>query len=326
MHPLREDAEYFKEYVCQIKSYQHIEVRAMEKGYLTDIFVDEGQLLSKGQPMFQVMPLVFQAELNKAEAEVRFADIEYQNTRQLSDQNIVSINELALAKAKLDKAKAELSLAKVHLDLTKIVAPFDGIMDRLEVRLGSFVDEGDLLTKLSDNSKMWAYFNVPEAEYLEYKSNMSQGDYFHVHLRLANNKIFQHEGVVETIVGDFNNETGNIAFRATFPNPDGLLRYGQTGTIRVDIPYENALLIPQKCTFEVLDKKYVYVVDEENKVHSRRIEIAAELPHIYIIEDGLDDHDLIMLEGLRHVRENDEIKYDLVDSKETLANLDLYAE
>ena len=96
--------------------------------------------------------------------------------------------------------------------------------------------------------------------------------------------------------------------------------------IRVDIPYENALLIPQKCTFEILDKKYVYVVDEEKRIHSRRIKIAAELPHIYIIKDGLDDHDLILLEGLRHVRENDEITYELVDPAETLANLDLYAE
>lgn len=172
--PIKMDTSINKAYVCQIRSINHIEVRALEKGYLQNIYVDEGQFIRKGQPMFQVMPLLYQAEVQKAQAEANFAEIEYQNTKVLADSNVVSKNELALAKAKLDKANAELSLAKVHMSFTLIRAPFDGIMDRFQVRLGSLLDEGELLTVLSDNSKMWVYFNVPEAEYLEYTTTIKK--------------------------------------------------------------------------------------------------------------------------------------------------------
>ncbi|MCG7860090.1 efflux RND transporter periplasmic adaptor subunit, partial [Flavihumibacter sediminis] len=98
--------------------------------------------------------------------EVEFAEIEYQNTQKLAESNIVSPNELAMAKARLNKAKAELNIKNVHLQFTSIYAPFNGMIDRFLVRKGSLLDEGDLLTHLSDNSHMWVYFNVPEAEYL----------------------------------------------------------------------------------------------------------------------------------------------------------------
>jgi membrane fusion protein (multidrug efflux system) len=173
---------------------------------------------------------------------------------------VVSPNELAMAKAKYDKAKAELALAQTHLRFTQINAPFDGIMDHFQVRLGSLVDEGDLLTTLSDNTKMWVYFNVPEAEYLDYKMKAKKDSIMKVELLMANHQMFEYPGIVETIEADFNNETGNIAFRATFPNPKGLLRHGETGNIQVKETIKDAILIPQKATFEVLEKKYVYVI------------------------------------------------------------------
>src|SRR5690606_26411754 len=208
----------------------------------------------------------------------------------------VSKNELALAKAKFDKANAEVSLAQVHLDFTRIKAPFDGYMDRFHVRLGSLIDEGELLTSLSDNRKRWVYFNVPEAEYLEYETVIKKDSLVHVNLLMANNKMFKHQAIVETIEADFNNETGNIAFRATFPNPKGLLRHGETGTVLMNTPLKNVLLIPQKSTFEILDKKYVFVIDKDNIVRSRHITITAELPHIYVVKDGLEETDKILLE------------------------------
>jgi membrane fusion protein (multidrug efflux system) len=173
--PVRKDTMIFKEYVCQIKAISHIEMRSQERGYLQNIYVDEGQFVRKGQMMFQIMPVIYQAEKEKAKANVSFAEIEYQNTKNLADSNIVSKNELALSKAKLDKEKAELSLAQAHLSFTEIRAPFDGIMDRFYERQGSLVDEGELLTMLSDNSKMWVYFNVPEAEYLDYAMRSRKG-------------------------------------------------------------------------------------------------------------------------------------------------------
>ncbi len=324
--PLQKDTLVTKQYVCQIRAISHIELRALERGYLQKIFVDEGQHLKQGQLMFQIMPMLYQAEKQKAEAEANFADIEYQNTKRLADSNIVAPNELALAKAKLNKAKAELSLAQVHLGFTEIKAPFNGIMDHFHVRLGSLVEEGDLLTTLSDNTKMWVYYNVPEAEYLDYKSKIKKDSTIKVRLIMANNQMFDHPGVVETIEADFNNETGNIAFRAAFPNPEGLLRHGETGNIEMTTPIKNALLIPQKATFEVLEKKYVYVLDKDNVIKSREITISAEMPHIYVVQSGLKKDDKLLLEGLRQVRENEKIHYKFVQPDAVMSQLDLYAE
>src|SRR6478735_7548877 len=168
--PLKTDTTIIEQFVCQIHAIRHIELRAQEKGYLEKIFVDEGQVVKKGQLLFQIMPKIYEAEMQKAKAEANFANIEYQNTKSLADRKIVAPNELAMAKAKLDQAKAELALTQVHLQFTQIRAPFDGIIDRFLVREGSLVDEGELMTTLSDNSKMWVYFNVPESEYLDFKA------------------------------------------------------------------------------------------------------------------------------------------------------------
>ncbi len=325
-NPLKKDTITVKQYVCQIRAIQHIELRALERGYLQKIFVDEGHFVKQGQPMFQIMPMLYKAELQKAQAEVKFAEIEYQNTKALADSNVVSPNELALAKAKYEKAKAEESLAEVHLGFTEIRAPFSGIMDHFQVRLGSLVDEGDLLTTMSDNSKMWVYFNVPEAEYLAYKSKAAKDSPMRVQLVMADHELFPYEGVVETIEADFNNETGNIAYRATFPNPTGLLRHGETGNIQVKKEVKNGLLIPQRATFEVLEKKFVYVIDKDNKVRSREITIADELPHIFVVQSGLSEGDKILLEGLRQVREAEEIDFKMVKPDSVLSHLNLYAE
>ncbi|WP_026705190.1 efflux RND transporter periplasmic adaptor subunit [Flavobacterium soli] len=325
-NPIRKDTVVTKDYVSQIQASRHIELRALERGYLQKIFVDEGQFVKQGQILFQIMPKLYEAEMEKAKAEASFAEIEYKNTKRLAENNVVAPNELAMAKAKLDKAKAELSLTKVHLEFTQVRAPFDGIIDRFNVRLGSLVEEGDLLTNLSDNSKMWVYYNVPEAEYLDFRQNQKSDSKPVVKLLMANNQYFENSGIVETIEADFNSENGNIQFRATFPNPKGLLRHGETGNIHVTIPLKNTLLIPQKATFEVLDKKYVFVIDKNNTVQSREVTIEAEMPHLFAIKAGLSENDKILLEGLRLVKEKEKIKYKLVAPQTVLSNLELYAE
>jgi membrane fusion protein, multidrug efflux system len=324
--PFHEDTIITKEYVCQIHAIRHIEVRALERGYVQNIFVDEGQMLHPGQKMFKIMPNIYQAELLKAKAEANTMSIEYQNTKGLADQNIVSANELALAKAKLDKAEAEVKLYETHLGFTDINAPFEGIMDHLEVRLGSLVEEGALLTTLSDISKLWVYFNVPESEYLDYKDYKNNEDGVKVHLRMANGKVFDQTGVIETIEADFDNKTGNIEFRATFPNPNKILRHGETGNILMEKPYKNALLIPQKAVFEIMDKPYVYVINKENKLEQRLIKIAADVPYLFIIKEGLQDDDKILLEGLRKVHPGDEVEINLKPAEQVRSELKLYTE
>ena len=326
--PILIDTLIYHDYVCQIHSIQHIELRTLEQGYLQNIYVDEGQSVKKGQLLFQIMPTINQAEVQKAKAEVSFAEIEYQNTKSLADSNIVSKTELALAAAKLEKARAELNLAQAHLNFTEIHAPFDGIVGRFnDVRLGSLVDEGELLTTLSDNSKMWVYFNVPEAEYLDYATGNKSDSLLKVKLQMANNRLFDVEGVVETIEADFNNETGNIAFRATFPNPKGTLRNGETGNILMPVPLENALLIPQKASFQILDRRYVFVIDENQVARSTEIVVGAEMPHIYQVVSGLNPTDKVLVEGLRKVKNGQAVEVDFKDQRQLWVDLnDIHAE
>ncbi len=325
--PIQVDTSLNKEYVCQIKAINHIELRSLERGYLTKTFVDEGQHVRQGQLMFQIMPLIYQAESEKSKADVEYAEIEYQNTKILSDKNIVSPQELALAKAKLDREKADLKLSNTHLSLTSVKAPFNGIMDKFHMRLGSLVDEGELLTTISDNSKLWVYFNVPEAEYLDYAARIKKEGPQKVQLMMANNMLFNHDGYFETIEADFNNETGNIAFRATFPNPEGILRHGETGTILMPTYVKNAIMIPQEATFDILDKKFVYVVNAKGVIETKQITVGLEMPHIYTVTSGLTVNDKILVEGLRKVKNGDRIKTKFKPYREVLEGLNhLHAE
>lgn len=324
--PIKMDTTIIKEYVCQIHAISHIELRAQERGFLQKIYIDEGQTVKKGQLLFQIMPNLYEADVMSARSEVQVAEIEVANSQALFDKNVVSKNDLAMAKAKLNKAKAELNLAETHLGFTEIKAPFNGIIDKFHVRLGSLVDEGDLFTSLSDNSTLWVYFNVPESEYLDYMQHNNEKSSKDVQLKMANNEMYKHIGKIETIEADFNNETGNIAFRATFDNSEKLLRHGETGTILIKTPMKDVMIIPQKSTYEVLDQKYVFVVDKNNIVHSRNVTVGAELQHLYVITEGLKEGDKIVLEGLRKINEKDKIKYKFVQPKKAVSELELYAE
>lgn len=324
--PMKKDAVVVREYVCQIHSRSNIEVRALERGYLEATQVKEGQRVKEGDPMFKIMPLVYQAELKRAQAEAQVAQVEYENTRRLTESKVVSDTELAMSKAKLEKVQAEVNLAQTHLGFTAIKAPFPGLVDRLHLRQGSLVDEGDLLTTLSDNSEMWVYFNVPEAEYLDYASQEQPDERKKVSLLMANGKLFNHPGRVNVIEAEFNNETGTIPFRADFPNPEGLLRHGETGNIQMKKMIKGAVLIPQKATFEILDHRYVFIVGKDDVLTQQRIHISEELEDLFIVSKGLTENDRIVLEGQRRVHNGEKAEYDFEEPEEAFKNLKLRAE
>jgi membrane fusion protein (multidrug efflux system) len=324
--PIRKDVVSTQQYVCQIHSCNHIEVRALEGGYLEQIHVREGQAVKKGELMFKIIPVIYQAKLDTEIAEARRIEIELFNAQNLAKKGIVSDQEVALKKAELAKANAQVALARAELNFTDITAPFDGIVDRQLYQLGSLIDEGDTLTTFSDNSLMWVYFNVPERRYLEYKAELDKGSRDHqmqIELKLANGKIFPQPGKIGAIEADFNNTTGNISFRADFPNPQSLLRNGQTGTILIHRTLENVVVIPQRATYEILDKRYAYVVDEKNVVHQRDITVQSEQEDIFVIESGLEEGEKIILEGLRQVRDGDTIEYEFVPAEEALSTKNL---
>ena len=316
--PVLMDTSFTKEYVAQIQSLQNIEIRAKVKGFIESINVDEGQVVKKGQLLFTIRPREYEAELAKAQAQVKTAELEMLNVKTLADKGIVSKNELALSVAKLNEVKTEAAMAELYVSYTKITAPFDGIIDRIKFKAGSLIDEGTLLTTLSNNKEVYAYFNVTEQEYLDFKTQASSKSKMAAKLLLANNQPHKYKGAIETIEGEFDNNTGTIAFRAKVPNPELLLKHGETGKVQLTVDLKNALIIPQKATFEVQDKMYVFVVDQNNVVKTRGIVIKQKISNIYIIESGIQPTDKILLEGIQSVKEDEKIESVFVSPQQAL--------
>lgn len=333
--PKSQDVILTQEYVCQIHAQRHINVCAFDNGYLEEINVREGQAVKKGDLLFRIRPVLYKAKLDAELAEAKLAQLEYSYSKQLSESKlpVVSKNEVALLEAKMAKANAKADLAKAELNFTNVVAPYDGIIDRLQQQLGSLIKEGDVLTTLSDNSLMWVYFNVPERNYLEYMAalNHDMSDQ-QIELVLANGETFKQAGKIGAIEAKFNNQTGNIPFRADFPNPaDGrthnrLLRHGQTGTVRIRHIAKDALVLPQRATFEILDKRYVYVIDKDDVVHQREIVVDTEMDDIYLIKKGIGVKDRVVLEGMRDIRDGEKVAYEFQQPEIVIAHLKNRAE
>ena len=289
-------------YVCQIHAQRHINVRALENGYLEEISVKEGQAVKKGDSLFKIKP----AKVNLTKAESNSTDVGAPS------------DAIALASS---------GVLIRELNFTDVRAPFDGIVDRLHEQLGSLIKEGDILTTLSDNRVMWVYFNVPEKHYLEYMAARKQDQEDpKVELVLANGNKFPQSGKIGAIEAQFNNETGNIPFRADFPNPDGLLRHGQTGTVLIHRTLHDAIVIPIRATSEIMDKWYVYVVDKDDVVQQREIVIQNEMDDIFVIKKGLDVDDRIVFEGVRQVHDGEKVEYEFRSPEEVMANPKNHAE
>ncbi len=239
-----------QQYVCQLHSQRHIEVRAPAEGYLAAIPIKEGQTVKREDLLFQVRPLMDKEKL----------DTENENK------------------------------------MVAIKSPFGGMIDRLKRQQGSFVQKGETLTTLSDNSVMWVYFNVSEKRYLEYVAELGQSRQSpDIEVMLADGNKFSQPGKIGAIGAEFN--AGNVAFRADFPNPNNLLRHGQTGTVLISEVQNDAIVIPQRATLEALNKRYVYVVDKDDVAHQREILIQNESEDLFVVIKGVVVGDKIVLEG-----------------------------
>ncbi|MBD2704205.1 efflux RND transporter periplasmic adaptor subunit [Spirosoma sp. BT702] len=312
-----------REYVTTMEAVRNVEIRARVSGFLDKIYVDEGQPVHKGQLLFTLNPAEYRVNLDKAQAALRSAiagaktaEVEVDRVKLLVDKKIISPSELDLAKAKLDAARALIqeaesaqSTASLRLAHASIRAPFDGIINRIPYKIGSLIEEGALLTEVSDLHEVFAYFDVSEKEYLGFLKRhpelVGKGGQ-EVEMMLADETTYPHKGRIETMESVFE-ESGTIAFRARFPNPQKVLKHGSSGKVRLPNIVSDALLVPQKAVFEVQDKNYVYVVDKANKVKSRSFVPQARVGLNYIVRSGLEPGDRVVYEGIQNVRDGDEI-------------------
>lgn len=320
INPIITDTIYEREYAAAIKSIQNVDIRNKVKGFIEEIIVDEGQTVTKGETLFklnnaEIVQLIRKADalIQSAQAELKGTEIEYENTRKLFEKNIVSQSELELYgtkvqlnKAKLNLAKVEKEQAELHNLYTNIRAPFTGVINRIPFKKGSLIDEGALLTSISNNEFVYAYFNVSETDYLDYQ--LAEKKSKQIKLVLANNKVYPEPGIIETTESEIDPLTGNIAFRAKFYNKSQILKEGSSGKIVVPVYLKNVMLIPQKSSFEVQGNIFIYSVNKQKIVQAKKITPLFRLPNFFVINEGLSKDDLIILEGIQSVREGDMIE------------------
>lgn len=319
------EQELFREYVADVQAVRNVEVRAQVAGFLEHIYVDEGRTVRKGQPLFRINASQYHNQLNQAraavagaEAQARAARLEMERVQLLVDKNIIAKTEVALARTKVKDADARVAdarageaAARLRLSFTLVKSPFDGIIDRIPLKVGSVVEEGTLLTTVSDLRAVFAYFNVSEAEYLEYVRSQRLHPERHtdsVSLTLADGSEYPQSGHIETTESEFNAGTGSLAFRARFNNPQRLLKHGASGRVRLTNTLPQALLVPQKAVFELQDKHYVYVVDQANTVHQRAFKPQTRSGLFYVVKEGLKPGERIVYEGAPGLRNGQKIQ------------------
>jgi RND family efflux transporter MFP subunit len=330
--PIVKDAPYSSEYVAEIQSVKYVEVRSKVKGFIEKIYVDEGQPAKEGQLLFVLNSQEFEKELQKADAaykntlaDVKVSEVELTNVKVLVEKNIISKSELDVIKAKTEALKADVVEALAHkeqaalqLSFTQIRAPYHGIINRIPNKVGSLIAEGDMLTSISNNQEVFAYFNLSEMDYLNYIADKETKTKT-VSLKLANHALYDQEGKIEMIENEFDHATGNIAFRARFPNPQGILKHGANGKVVVNKVLKNALLVPQKSTFEIQDKLYVFVVKPDGVLVQRNIIPKMRFPDFYAVGAELSKDDKILFEGVENVKDGAKIEVVEIDLAKAMA-------
>ncbi|MDH7459979.1 efflux RND transporter periplasmic adaptor subunit [Chitinophagaceae bacterium 26-R-25] len=327
------------DYPANIQGVQNIEIRPKIDGYVESIAVDEGSSVKKRQLLFQIMAPQYEQNVRTAEANIKIATAEVQSAqmqvnkvRPLVDKDIVSGYELESAKyllesklAALAQAEAALNNAKTNLSYTKIYSPADGVIGLLPYKIGSLVSSTTPpLTTVSDIRKVYAYFSFDEKHGLDFFQAVRGGTMQEklatlppVTLVLANGYVMPEKGRVETASGIINTQTGSVNMRATFDNPQLLIRSGSSAIVRIPQSIPNAIMVPQKATYQIQGKLFVYVVGSNETVSSSEITIAGQTRDAYIVKSGVKKGDMIVADGINSLREGLEIK-PLVVASESL--------
>ncbi|MCB0445258.1 MAG: efflux RND transporter periplasmic adaptor subunit [Gelidibacter sp.] len=307
----------YTSYPTSIEGRVNSEVRAKISGYITDVLVDEGQKVRKGQVLFKLETQSLNQDASAAKANVDAAQVEVDKLKPLVEKNIISNVQLETAKTKLQQAKSNYNSIVANIDYGSIKSPVDGYVGSIPLRKGSLVSPSSTepLTTVSDISNVYAYFSMNEKEYLDFIQNAEGNDIAakiknlpKVTLILANGSTYGQEGKIETINSQVNVNTGSISFRAVFDNPSRLLTNGNSGKIRVPKAYENAIVVPQESTYEQQGSTYVYKIAADSTAVATRINITAEVGNMFVVSEGLKAGDKIVAKGVAKLRGDTKIK------------------
>lgn len=328
-------------YPATIKGMQDIEIRPKVAGYLTRVLVDEGASVRKGQPLFQIDDVQYRAQVNSAvaqvnvmKAQIKTQELTLANKKQLFAKNIISNydlqtaeNQLASLKAQLAAAEASLQSARDNLNWCTVTSPADGVVGMIPYRVGSLVSSSSAqaLTTVSNITKMYVYFSMTEKQLLalarenggvqEAVANMPA-----VNLVLADGTMFGQSGTISTVSGVIDATTGSVQMRATFDNAGKVLRSGGTGTVQVPVKAESVVMIPQKATYNIQDKKFCYVLGADNAVASREIQVLQQNDGTnYVVTSGLKAGERIVVDGVNQLKNG--MKINPITPAQAAANL-----
>ncbi|KAA9339002.1 efflux RND transporter periplasmic adaptor subunit [Adhaeribacter soli] len=320
------------DFPATIEGQQDIEIRPMIDGYLGGILVDEGASVKKGQLLFKINAPQYEQEVRTAEANIKIAKAEVNAARMevnkvqpLVEKNIISKYELEAAEftlqskqAALAQANATLANARTNLSYTSVTSPVNGIVGSIPYKIGSLVGRNTTkpLTTVSNIGNIFAYFSVNEKQALAFSKNTRGATTQErlatlppVSLILANGVVYPEKGKIETTSGSINSETGSLRVRAIFSNPGNLIRSGGSGVVRIPTTVDSAIVIPQKSTYEIQGKKFVYLLEDNATVNSREVTVVEnDEGHFFVVEKGLAPGDRVVLEGVASLREGAAIK------------------
>jgi membrane fusion protein (multidrug efflux system) len=304
-------------YPTSIEGIINSEVRAKISGYITEVLVDEGQKVRKGQTLFKLETQSLNQDAAAAKANVNAAQVEVDKLKPLVEKDIISNVQLETAKAKLQQAQSSYNSIGANIDYGNIKSPVDGFVGSIRLRKGSLVSPSNQepLTTVSDISEVYAYFSMNEKEYLDFIQNAEGKDIEEkiknlpkVTLVLANGSTYEEEGRIGAVNSQVNANTGSISFRAVFNNPTRLLTNGNSGKIRIPKTYKDAVVVPKESTYEQQGSTYVYKIMQDSTAVSTRINIKAEVDNLYVVSDGVKAGDKIVAKGVAKLRGETKVK------------------
>jgi membrane fusion protein (multidrug efflux system) len=334
-----QNATLNSDYPATLQGQQNIEIRPKVDGYIEQIYIDEGSVVKKGQLLFRLNAPQYaqevttsQAAISSAQADVSAAELQVNKTKPLVEKDIISHYELESAqytlkarKAALAQARAALANARTNLGYTTVTSPVNGVVGTIPYKLGSLITATTALplTTVSNIGKVYAYFSLNEKQLLNFSRTVKGSTMKEklantpaVSLILSDGSAYPEKGKVETISGLINTETGSASYRATFPNPVGLIRSGGSATLRIPQPVNHAVIIPQKATYELQGQHFVYVVDAKGAVKSTEIKIMdTPTGQFYVVTEGLKEGDQVVLDGTATLHDGLTIKPDIQSSE-----------
>lgn len=313
---VKQDATVFEEYTANLEGVQNVQIRPKVNGFIQKIYVDEGQTVSKGQLLFKLETQTQDQDASAARAAVNAAQVEVDRLIPLVDRKIISNVQLETAKAKLAQAKSNYGSIAATIGFGTIVSPVSGVIGSLPFKEGSLVSSaGEIpLTTVSDTRTVRAYFSMNEKQLLNFNRTFKGATTAEklknapeVSLLLVDNSEYEHKGKIASINGLVNPSTGTTQFRADFQNPEGLLRSGSTGIVRLPIIHKDVVLVPQNAVFEMQGKQIIYVVGSDNKVKSRIVTTQGTSGLNFIVSQGLEAGEKVVIEGASKLRDDAEI-------------------